>query len=122
MVADLGVAVRPYLRQLYADASRARRLRSTIAPPEDQEHLSVNLGAELDLQTIVDAHGRITSVVVPIEAWHEIASEIETHHLLRSPAMRERLVAALTREGGASLGEAMERLGVSDDEVNEDDA
>jgi len=59
--------------------------------------------------------------VVPIEAWREIASEIETHHLLRSAAMRERLLAALGRDGGASLGDAMGRLGVSEDELGADE-
>ena len=54
----------------------------------------------------------MTAVVVPIEAWREIASEIETQHLLRSPAMRERLLAALGRDGGASLGEVLRLPGI----------
>ena len=68
----------------------------------------------------MDPTGRVTAVVVPIEAWREIASEIETHHLLRSPEMRERLVAALGHMGGASFDEGLSRLGLShDDPANE---
>ena len=83
---------------------RLRRVVLALTPTND-----------LDLQTLVDPTGRVMAVVVPMEAWREIASE--THHLLRSPAMRERLVVALGRSGGASFGEAMSRLGLSDNDL-----
>ena len=69
------------------------------------------------LQYLADEHGDITAVVVPIDVWREVASEAETQHLLRSPAMRERLTEAIGREGGLSFDEVLDRLGISDDEV-----
>jgi hypothetical protein len=69
------------------------------------------------LQYLADEHGDVTAVVVPIEVWREIESELETQHLLRSPVMRERLVAALGREGGVSLADVLDRLGVSGEEI-----
>ncbi len=74
------------------------------------------------LQYLADERGDITAVVVPITAWREIASELETQHLLRTPAMRERLLAALGREGGYPLGEVLERLGVAEEELNAEEA
>ena len=76
---------------------------------------------DIALQYIADESGDLRAVVVPIEAWREIASEIETQHLLRSPVMRERLVAALGRDSGPGLADVMERLGISSDEVDRDE-
>ena len=78
--------------------------------------------SEPTLHYLTDEEGGITAVVVPIALWREVASELETQHLLRSPAMRERLVAALAREGGHSFDEVLERLGVSEEEVDEESA
>ena len=78
--------------------------------------------SETALHYLADEEGTVTAVVVPIAVWREIASELETHHLLRSPAMRERLLTALGREGGLTLDEVLERLGVSEGELNEDSA
>jgi len=47
---------------------------------------------------------------VPIVFWKEIASERETAHLLKSEAMRLRLLAALERENGVALDDAMAKL------------
>jgi hypothetical protein len=74
--------------------------------------------SEPALQYLADERGDITAVVVPIAAWREIAAELETQHLLRSPAMRERLLAALGREGGYALDEVLARIGVSQDELD----
>ena len=71
------------------------------------------------LQYIADERGDITAVVVPIEVWRELSPEAETQHLLNSPAMRERLLTALGREGGVGLDDVLAQLGVSDDEVSE---
>ena len=73
------------------------------------------------LQYIADERGDITAVVVPIEVWRELSSEAETRHLSRSPAMRERLLSALGREGGVGLDDVLAQLGVSDDEVEKAD-
>lgn len=74
------------------------------------------------LQFIADEQGDITAVVVPIATWREITSELETQYLLRSPAMRERLLAALGREGGYSLEEVLGEIGISEHELDEDTA
>ena len=62
-----------------------------------------------DIQTIIDKNGDVTAVVVPVAAWREIAEAIETHHLLRSPTVRDKVVAALNRDGGSAR--LKERLG-----------
>ena len=68
--------------------------------------------AENELQYISDASGKEISVVVPIELWHEIQSERETAYLLKSENMKRRLLEAKERQGGISLEDALEKLGV----------
>lgn len=58
-----------------------------------------------ELQTISDAQGRVTGVIVPIELWREIEWEKETASLLNNPETRRRLFEAKQREGGMSLEE-----------------
>lgn len=64
------------------------------------------------IQYISDMQGNIQSVVVPIEVWKEIESEIETAHLLSSETMKQRLLEAINREEGIPLEEVHERLGI----------
>ncbi len=68
--------------------------------------------ANSELQYISDENGNAVGVIVPIALWREIESERETAYLLKSDAMRSRLMAAKDRDGGISLEEARERLGV----------
>lgn len=56
--------------------------------------------------------GEATAVIVPIALWREIASERETAYLLKSDTMRQRLLAALERESGLSLEDAVAKLGL----------
>ena len=70
-----------------------------------------------DLQYIADGDGRLKAVVVPIDTWRDIESELETTHLLRSESMRQRLLEALRRERGVPLEQAMADLGVSEGEL-----
>jgi len=49
---------------------------------------------------------------VPIDLWREIASERETAYLLKSDAMRQRLLEAKNRTEGISLEAARAQLGV----------
>jgi PHD/YefM family antitoxin component YafN of YafNO toxin-antitoxin module len=51
-------------------------------------------------------------VIVPIELWREIESERETAYLLKSQAMRRRLLEAKARRKGISLEEVRAQLGV----------
>lgn len=65
-----------------------------------------------EVQYITDDLNNITGVIVPIDLWHELQSEKETAYLLKSEAMKERLLAAKKRDEGTSLEEACEKLGV----------
>ena len=64
------------------------------------------------IQYVSDADGNAVSVIVPIELWREIESEKETAYLLKSDAMKKRLLDAKERSGGISLEEAREKLGI----------
>ncbi|MBM3748750.1 MAG: type II toxin-antitoxin system Phd/YefM family antitoxin [Acidobacteria bacterium] len=68
--------------------------------------------ARRDIQYVSDENGAPVGVIVPIELWREIESERETAYLLKNSAMRQRLVEAKSRQGGLSLEEACEKLGV----------
>jgi len=65
-----------------------------------------------NLQFVHDAAGNAVSVIVPIDIWREIESERETAHLLNSPAMKARLLAAMQRTNGTSLEETRAKLGI----------
>jgi antitoxin YefM len=64
------------------------------------------------VQYVHDAQGNAVSVIVPIDLWREIASERETAHLLKSDAMKARLLAAKQRTDGISLEDARAKLGI----------
>ena len=64
------------------------------------------------LQYVSDAEGKTVSVIVPIDIWQEIASERETTYLLKSDAMRNRLLDAKERDEGVSLEAARANLGI----------
>jgi hypothetical protein len=66
--------------------------------------------AEINLQYIADDQGNLTGVIVPIELWQEIASELETAYLLRSTPMKQRLLEAIQRQDGIPFEEALEKL------------
>ena len=68
--------------------------------------------ANSELQYISDENGNAIGVIVPISLWREIESERETAYLLKSDAMRQRLIDAKSRDGGVTFKEARERLGV----------
>ncbi len=68
--------------------------------------------AETPVQYISDDRGNAVAVIVPIDVWHEIEAERETAYLLKSDAMRKRLVEAKERTGGLSLDEVRQKLGI----------
>jgi len=70
------------------------------------------LRGETQLQYISDEHGDLTGVIVPIELWREIASELETSYLLKSEKMKQRLLESKNRNEGIPLEEALEKLGI----------
>jgi PHD/YefM family antitoxin component YafN of YafNO toxin-antitoxin module len=65
-----------------------------------------------EIQYISDEQGNQVGVIVPIDLWREIESERETAYLLKSPAMRQRLLEAKERQNGIPFEQALERLGV----------
>jgi hypothetical protein len=64
------------------------------------------------IQYIADEHNNITGVIVPIDLWREIQSEKETAYLLKSEAMKKRLLDAKKRKKGIPFDEACKKLGV----------
>jgi antitoxin YefM len=65
-----------------------------------------------DLQYISDESGNAVAVIVPIDIWQEIESERETAYLLKSEAMKRRLLEAKQRTQGISLEEVRAKLGI----------
>ena len=70
------------------------------------------MSAQARVRYVSDEEGNAVEVIVPIALWREIASERETAYLLKSPAMKKRLLAAKKRSGGISLDEARKKLGI----------
>ena len=68
--------------------------------------------AVADIQYVSDEEGNPTGVLVPIELWKEIMSERETAYLLKSEAMRQRLLEAKQRTEGIPFNDVRQKLGV----------
>jgi len=68
--------------------------------------------ADAQIQYVSDENGEATAVIVPISLWHEIESERETAYLLKSEAMKHRLLAAKDRQEGIPFEAALEKLGI----------
>jgi antitoxin YefM len=68
--------------------------------------------SEADIQIVSNEAGEPTAVIVPIALWKEIASERETAYLLKSDTMRQRLRAAMERDSGIPLDEAVTKSGL----------
>jgi antitoxin YefM len=67
---------------------------------------------ESQVQYLSDDNGNAVAVIVPIDLWREIESERETAYLLKSEAMRKRLLEGKDRTGGISLDDARKKLGI----------
>lgn len=64
------------------------------------------------IQYVSDQEGKPIGVIVPIELWREIESERETAYLLKSEAMKQRLLDARARKDDVSLEDARAQLGL----------
>ena len=64
------------------------------------------------LHYLTDDRGNAVAVVVPIDVWRDIESERETAYLLKSDAMKRRLLEAKDRTEGISLDDARAKLGI----------
>ena len=62
------------------------------------------------IQYISDESGNLTGVIIPFELWSEIESEKETAYLLKSEAMRRRLLKAKKSKKGIPFEEVCEKL------------
>jgi PHD/YefM family antitoxin component YafN of YafNO toxin-antitoxin module len=67
---------------------------------------------DAEIQVVSNEAGEPTAVIVPIALWREIASERETAYLLKSTAMRQRLLRALSQSDGIPLDDALAKLGL----------
>jgi antitoxin YefM len=67
---------------------------------------------DTEIQFVTNESGQPTAVIVPISLWRDIESERETAYLLKSKAMKRRLLEAKERQQGLSLDEAVEKLGI----------
>ena len=65
-----------------------------------------------DIRYVSDRDGKTVGVIVPIDLWREIESERETAYLLKSEAMKRRLLEAKGRDGGFTPEEVREKLGL----------
>jgi PHD/YefM family antitoxin component YafN of YafNO toxin-antitoxin module len=70
------------------------------------------MASSSDVQYVFDSDGNSVGVIVSMELWHEIESERETAYLLKSEAMKRRLLEAKERQEGISAKEAREKLGI----------
>lgn len=70
------------------------------------------MASEPHVQYVSDDDGKEIAVIVPIDLWREIESERETAYLLKSEAMKKRLLEAKDRMGGISLDDARKKLGI----------
>ncbi|SLM28927.1 conserved hypothetical protein [Desulfamplus magnetovallimortis] len=64
------------------------------------------------IQYISDEQNNITGVIVPIVLWREIESEKETAYLLKSAAMKKRLIDAKNRTEGIPFDKACKDFGI----------
>ncbi|MBE2186947.1 MAG: prevent-host-death protein [Rhodothermales bacterium] len=65
-----------------------------------------------NVQIVTNEDGEQTAVLVPIDVWREVESWLETAHLLRSDAMRERLLAARASTMRIPMNEVAREFGV----------
>lgn len=70
------------------------------------------MAAKQAIQYVSDEQGNPVSVIVPIDLWREIESERETAYLLKSEAMKQRILEAKNRTEGISLEQARAQLGI----------
>ncbi len=68
--------------------------------------------SQANIQYVSDEKGKTTAVIVPIELWRELVSERETAYLLKSEAMKKRLLEAQERQEGIPFEIVREKLGV----------
>ena len=61
---------------------------------------------------ISDDHGEVTDVILPIQLWQDILSELKTQHLRKSDTMWRRLLEAKQRTQGVDFEVVVNQLGL----------
>lgn len=61
---------------------------------------------------VSDQEGKPVGVLVPIDLWRAIESELETAYLLKSDAMKQRLLDALRRDVAFTIEDVHAQLGI----------
>ncbi|MEO1070427.1 MAG: prevent-host-death protein [Cyanobacteria bacterium J06638_6] len=62
------------------------------------------------VQYVSDDQGEVSGVILSILLWRDILSELETQHLLKSEAMRQRLLDARKRSTGVAFDAVIAEL------------
>ena len=65
------------------------------------------------VQYVSDDQGEVTGVILSIQLWQDILSELETQHLLKSEAMRQRLLDARQGSTGIAFDQAITELNLA---------
>ncbi|MFW5973464.1 MAG: Txe/YoeB family addiction module toxin [Bacteroidota bacterium] len=65
---------------------------------------------EPELQYLTDADGSARAVVVPMESWRRLSSEMETFRLVHNSVMHGRIRTAMQRGTGISFDEGMRQI------------
>lgn len=63
-----------------------------------------------NLQYLTEQDGSIRSVVISIEDWNRLASQLETYHLIQSPTMHRRILEAMQRGSGITFDESLRQI------------
>jgi len=66
----------------------------------------------VSMQYITDTSGKPTAVVLPIEFWKAIFPDDYSEKLLSSKKMKQRILEAMKRNDGFTIGEVHEKLGI----------
>ena len=101
-----------YCHQRPAQLDRLCRLPASVGAEVGVGGSTLKLMASPEIQYISDESGEPTAVIVPISLWREIEAERETAYLLKSDAMRRRLLEAKNRKEGLSIETVVEKLGI----------
>ena len=61
---------------------------------------------------VSDDQGQVTGVILSIQLWRDILSELETQHLLKRETMGQRLLDARKRSAGIAFDTAIAEPGL----------
>jgi antitoxin YefM len=112
------ISIRRQLRKMSSGTSRKIERKIQSSPPPDFQipwfwgRSKLKNMANTEIQIVSSESGEPTAVIVPIELWREIESERETAYLLKSHAMKDRLLQASRRQTGLPLDAVIEKLGI----------